>query len=245
MADNYLEKKMEDIRLGKTASTAPHRRQAPGAGRICFDFSPRRVLVTGGCNGIGETITDTYLRAGCKVAVFDTDSDKGFATARDKGIRFYPVDISDSEALTTAFANLLKAWRDIDIIVSNNTPDTALLLAQEWARHKRRYPIPSDYGGRLISILPVAHASDPETAPGSVQRALLAAEDLSRFGITSNILRLDSLSENPATESPYTKNAAISRIISKILLLSLPVSAFINGADIPAISGIGQSQPVE
>ncbi len=81
--------------MGKTGASAPRRRLTPGAGRICFDFPPRRVLVAGGCHGIGEAIVDAYLHAGCKVAVFDTDKDKGSAMARDKGIRFYPIDCSD------------------------------------------------------------------------------------------------------------------------------------------------------
>ncbi len=222
MADNYLEKKMEDLRLGKTASTAPHRRQAPGAGRICFDFPPRRVLVTGGCNGIGETITDTYLRAGCKVAVFDTDSDKGFATARDKGIRFYPVDISDKEALTAAFADLLKAWRDIDIIINGYSPDPALLLAQEWAQHKRHYPIPSDYGGRIINI------SSASIIPLLPQSLMIS---LSEFGITVNSIIPGRIHTSTPAEL--------------CLFLSLPVSAFINGADIPANGSARHARPSE
>lgn len=304
---------MEDLRMGKTGASAPRRRLAPGAGKICFDFPTRRVLVAGGCHGIGEAIVDAYLHAGCKVAVFDSDRDKGSAMARDKGIRFYPIDCSDhtpspsrplqphsalSSALSSAFANLLKAWRDIDIIIINAaspsvpiSPHTSLsipissysapfipLLPRLWAEHRHRYPIPTDYPGRFILLLPTEEERFPSTSEfdsssypaidypsasefdsssdptidspsasesgslsGSVQRALLAAKDLSSLGITANILRLAPEAANPAADiAPTkadidpTKNAAYSRIISRILLLSLPSASFISGIDIPA-----------
>ncbi len=288
---------MEDLRMGKTGASAPRRRLTPGAGRICFDFPPRRVLVAGGCHGIGEAIVDAYLHAGCKVAVFDTDKDKGSAMARDKGIRFYPIDCSDHTpspsrplqphsvpycALSSAFANLLKAWRDIDIIIINAaspsvpiSPHTPLsspispysapfssILPHLWAEHRHRYPIPTDYAGRFILLLPSEKEDSPSASEfdsssdptidspsasefgslsGSVQRALLAAKDLSSLGITANILRLVPEAANPAADiAPTkadidpTKNAAYSRIISRILLLSLPSASFISGIDIPA-----------
>lgn len=309
MADNYLEKKMEDLRMGKTGASAPRRRLTPGAGRICFDFPPRRVLVAGGCHGIGEAIVDAYLHAGCKVAVFDSDRDKGSAMARDKGIRFYPIDCSDHtpspsrpiqpypsqsrpikshlapsipipphSAPYSAFANLLKAWRDIDIIIvnaalSDSAPYSSSpispysapfcsILPHLWAEHRHRYPIPTDYPGRFILLLPTEEerfpsvsefdsSSDPTidspsasefgSLSGSVQQALLAAKDLSPLGITANILRLAPEAANPAADiAPTkadiapTKNAAYSRIISRILLLSLPSASFISGIDIPA-----------
>lgn len=255
MADNYLEKKMEDLRMGKNGTSAPRRRLSPGAGKICFDFPTRRVLVAGGCHGIGEAIIDAYLHAGCKVAVFDTDKDKGSAMARDKGIRFYPIDCSDalspsrpiqphsalSSALSSAFANLLKAWRNIDIIIINASspssplsPHTPLsipispnsapfssILPHLWAEHRHRYPIPTDYAGRFILLLP----SDEE--------ADIAISDLAPLGITTNILRLAPQSNLPDLADTPTKNAAYSRIISRILLLSLPSASFITGMDIP------------
>ena len=226
MADNYLEKRMEDLRLGKGGVSAPRRRMSPGAGRICFDFPPRRVLVAGGCHGIGEAIVDAYLHTGCKVAVFDTDSDKGSAMARDNGIRFYPLSPSDLApspycALSSAFANLLKAWRDIDIIIVNAASPFIPLLPRLWAEHRHRYPIPTDYPGRYILLLP----SDEE--------ADIAISDLAPLGITSNILRVAPQSNLPDLADTPTKKAAYSRIISRILLLSLPSASFITGLDIP------------
>ena len=262
MADNYLEKKMEDLRMGKTGTSAPRRRLSPGAGKICFDFPTRRVLVAGGCHGIGEAIVDAYLHTGCKVAVFDTDKDKGSAMARDKGIRFYPISPSDPtpspshpiqpypspshpiqphlapsspipphSAPYSAFANLLKAWRDIDIIIINAaSPSSPIspysapfssLLPHLWAEHRHRYPIPTDYAGRFILLLP----SDEE--------ADIAISDLAPLGITTNILRVAPQSNLPDLADTPTKNAAYSRIISRILLLSLPSASFITGMDIP------------
>lgn len=276
MADNYLEKKMEDLRLGKTATTsASRRRQMPGAGKLCFDFPPRRVLVTGGCNGIGKTIADAYLRAGCKVAVFDIDSDKGAAMARDKGIRFYHVDLSDSRALATAFTDLLIAWRDIDIIINNagisrflpleecgveqfdHILDVnlrpAYILAHMWAQHKRRYPIPSDYGGRIINIsstrrLQSERGTEAYTASKGALTSLTHAlmMSLSEHRITVNSISPGwihtgdpaELTDADREQHPSRRVGEPADITRLCLFLSLPSSDFINGADIPVDGGM-------
>lgn len=213
MADNYLEKKMEDLRMGKTGASAPRRRLSPGAGRICFDFPPRRVLVAGGCHGIGEAIVDAYLHAGCKVAVFDTDKDKGSAMARDKGIRYHNVDTTDCSELEKNMTGLLKAWRDIDIIVGCTSASECLShLADIWLSHKQRYPIPSDYGGRIIDIC----ESNSVPATDAIDSDVIAS--LNGLGINVNVIRSD------------TKKG--SEIASLCLLLSLPLAGGITTADI-------------
>ena len=73
--------------------------------------------------------------------------------ARDKGIRYHNVDTTDCSELEKNMTGLLKAWRDIDIIVGCTSASECLShLADIWLSHKQRYPIPSDYGGRIIDI---------------------------------------------------------------------------------------------
>ena len=120
MADNYLERKMEDYRSGKGA-TSKVKRMSSGAkpGGISVKFPPRRVFVTGGASGIGRAIVEAFRKADCRVAFCDIDSKAGAATAQATGAQFHPVDVRDVDALEACLARLLDAWGDIDVIVNN------------------------------------------------------------------------------------------------------------------------------
>ncbi len=120
MADNYLERKMEDYRSGKGTSSKV-KRVSSGAkpGEISVKFPPRRVFVTGGASGIGRAIVEAFRKADCRVAFCDIDSKAGTATAQATGAQFHPVDVRDVDALEACLARLLNAWGDIDVIVNN------------------------------------------------------------------------------------------------------------------------------
>ncbi len=120
MADNYLERKMEDYRSGKSGNTKI-KRVLSGAkpGEISMKFPSRRVFVTGGASGIGRAIVEAFRKADCRVAFCDIDSKAGAATAQATGAQFYPVDVRNVDALETCMARLLDSWGDIDVIVNN------------------------------------------------------------------------------------------------------------------------------
>lgn len=120
MADNYLERKMEDYRLGKSGGSNVKRVSATAKpGTVNVKFPPRRVFVTGGASGIGRAIVEVFRKAGCRVAFCDIDPKAGAATAQATGAQFHPVDVCDVEALEACLARLLDAWGDIDVVVNN------------------------------------------------------------------------------------------------------------------------------
>lgn len=120
MADNYLERKMEDYRSGKSATTKAQRASStPKPGTINVKFPPRRVFVTGGASGIGRAIVEAFRKANCRVAFCDIDAKAGAATAQATGAQFHPVDVRDVDALEACLERLLNAWGDIDVIVNN------------------------------------------------------------------------------------------------------------------------------
>lgn len=187
MADNYLERRMDDLRNGRLHKSTPSPRTAPGAG-LFGKYPPRRVVVTGGANGIGLEITRTFLRAGCKVAVIDIDAEAGLRLASGEGVRFCHADVADPAALEQALDSLFYAWRDVDIIVSNagifrQTPlesDTAeefdraldinlrpaYLMARWWAKWRRDLPYPNPYGGRMVLIGSTRHLQSESGTEG-------------------------------------------------------------------------------
>lgn len=120
MADNYLERKMEDYQNGKSSFTK--RRQTSDTakpGILNVKFPPRRVFVTGGASGIGRAIVEAFRKADCRVAFCDIDQKAGAATAQATGAQFHPVDVRNVETLETCMARLLELWGDIDVIVNN------------------------------------------------------------------------------------------------------------------------------
>lgn len=153
MADNYLERRMEDLkagRLGGTAAKGAARAKKPG---IEFPWQPRRVAIIGNISDATEHIARGYLKAGCKVAVFDTEKAEGDALAYKIGIRFCHVDYTTPQLLAPAFDQLLKAWRGVDIIVTTDfCIEAEETLKELLTGHHRQYPIPTDYTSRLIRI---------------------------------------------------------------------------------------------
>ncbi len=276
MADNYLEQKMEDMRSGKLrSSSSPTPSGAPRKGVLQIPFPPRRVLVTGGANGIGLAIARAYLNAGCKVAVFDIDKERGQQLAQNEGVRFYHVDLSDAKKIEESFLNLLHAWRDVDIIVNdagissfyplaegtlddfdriiNTNMRPIYILARLWAIHKKKFPIPSDYGGRMINISSTRHIqSETGTEGYSASKGAIASlthalmMSLSEFGITVNCIspgwihtgNPSELTEADHLQHPSRRVGSPEDIARTCIFLSLPGNDFINGADIVVDGGM-------
>ena len=94
MADNYLEKRMDDLRRGNRPGAYRPKLTPSGVvtGKLQVAFPPRRVLVTGGASGIGRAIVEAYCTAGCRVAFVDTDMEAGRSTASATGSRFIPLE---------------------------------------------------------------------------------------------------------------------------------------------------------
>lgn len=275
MADNYLERRMEDLRSGRLRNVAAPAASPARKGEIRVSFPARRVLVTGGAGGIGLAVTRAYVKAGCKVAVMDTDKEAGERLAHDEGVRFYNTDISDRDALENALDNLLTAWKDIDIVVSNagislfqplveSDPQTfdhiiatnlrpTYIIARVWARHRRRYPLPNSFGGRMITISSTRHMqSEPGTEGYSASKGGIVSlthslmMSLSEFGITVNCISPgwihtgdpSILTESDRNQHPSRRVGTPDDIARVCLFLSLPDNDFINGADIPVDGGM-------
>lgn len=276
MADNYLEQKMEDLRSGRLQNS--NRVAAAAATRkgcIRVPFPARRVLVTGGANGIGLAVAQAYLRAGCKVAIMDIDRGKGEKLAHDEGVRFYHIDLADRRALESALENLFSAWKDIDIVVSNAGISTfqsleesdpemfdrvidtnlrpAYIIARRWAQHRRKYPMPGSFGGRMITISSTRHLQSEKGTEGysaskggvaSLTHALMMS--LSEFGITVNCISPgwihtgdpEELTEADHLQHPSRRVGKPEDIARVCIFLSLPDNNFINGADIPVDGGM-------
>lgn len=93
MADNYLERKMDEYRSGKRAG-APRRLTPTGqkAGTVTFPIDRLEVFVTS-----PDTLLITaFANTGCHVSFCGEDRHEGMHIAERTGARFYPFPADDA-----------------------------------------------------------------------------------------------------------------------------------------------------
>ena len=126
MADNYIEKKMEDLRSG-AASRHQVRRSAVGSsasgaapGDLTLYFPEMRIFVAGNATTpLGVAIVRAMREVGCKVAFSGADADRGKAMAQELGTQFHPLSApgEGSAVLPPSVAYTVRHWRGIDDLI--------------------------------------------------------------------------------------------------------------------------------
>ncbi|MGL5269107.1 MAG: SDR family NAD(P)-dependent oxidoreductase [Selenomonadaceae bacterium] len=88
------------------------------------DYENKVVLVAGGANGIGREISQAFLAAGARVLVADIDPLAGgeFVAASKRQQRtagFFAIDLREATAIKTMFAEIVKEYERVDILINN------------------------------------------------------------------------------------------------------------------------------
>lgn len=81
----------------------------------------KRALITGGASGIGKATAMRFLEEGVKVAILDRD-ETACDQIQEELARLAAVivaDVSDSEAVKSAFSDLDDLWGGLDILINN------------------------------------------------------------------------------------------------------------------------------
>ncbi len=114
MADNYLEKKMEEHRM-RANGIKQIRRQSTAQSRpgtVTLKLARMRILVTDVIDEKDEAIISRLREAGCKVAFMCADNRLGRDLSQKTGSRFYP-----SSLLNNVCDDLRRQWGGIDMAV--------------------------------------------------------------------------------------------------------------------------------
>lgn len=92
-----------------------------------------KVLVTGGCSGIGRATSNRFLELGARVAVLDLS-----ATGAPEGARVQQVDLADREATAQAVDAAAETLGGLDVVVNNAgvsaVGDVTANDDEEWAK---------------------------------------------------------------------------------------------------------------
>jgi NAD(P)-dependent dehydrogenase (short-subunit alcohol dehydrogenase family) len=93
-------------------------------GAVYPSLKGRTVVVTGGASGIGEAIVAHFAAQGSKVGFIDIDRKAGETLAaklrrKRQKVHFVHADLTDTEALRGAIAEIRKAFGPVTILINN------------------------------------------------------------------------------------------------------------------------------
>ena len=147
MADNYLERKMEEYRSGKLSARVKTgvSRSLP-KGKIAVDFPPRTVILAAPAIGpVCRAVVKSFIDAGCRVALVSACHKEATELARSFGARFYPVagfsPASINSVLDSVVEDVTSHWNIPDTFISvfdgNNAEANNAFLTMDFRRFEQ------------------------------------------------------------------------------------------------------------
>lgn len=117
MADNYIEKKMEEHRLNSSAklNKAHHKPQGFTLGGLKINICLKHVAVAIRHKDLRDAIVNRLRSAGCLVSFCSDDVRAGNHLAQSSGARFYPY-FSTCDMLS----DLKRHWGNVDLLIVDN-----------------------------------------------------------------------------------------------------------------------------
>jgi NAD(P)-dependent dehydrogenase (short-subunit alcohol dehydrogenase family) len=131
-----------------------------------FDLTGRRVLVTGGAQGLGEGMARALGAAGAAVMIADVAKDLGEQTAAGMGARFVALDVTDDAAWEAAVAQTVDELGGLDVVVNNAGLEVTQLLVDTDPDDVRRL-LEVNLIGTMLGIKHAFRAMRPGGAAGA------------------------------------------------------------------------------
>lgn len=129
MADNYLEKKMEEHRR-RMASAPRHSSKNQSVASPPVKFPCSRVFIALADIELTEAVVEIFRKADAKTAFIHPDSRHFNSFAQSTGARYYPFS---KEKLSQSFDDALCRWEGMDMIITDssdvpNYPDVKKII---------------------------------------------------------------------------------------------------------------------
>lgn len=206
-----------------------------------FNLRERRVIVTGGGQGIGRAIAGALANSGASIAILDRDGALAEAAAAELGSDCLgiAVDVADLQASHIAINQLIAGWGRLDILVNNaavlSTVPFQQLEMAEWDR-VMAVNLRGVYGtcravvgvmtsqayGRIINIASVAakrgggllgSAAYATSKAGLIGLTKALARELAPHGVTVNAICPGPVQSPMTDEMPAAQRARVLGIV--------------------------------
>lgn len=166
----------------------------------------RVAIITGGARGIGKKISQTFLKEGASVYIFDVNQEEGARTvgelqpAYDGKVIFFKVDITDEKNVEQSIEKIIEAEGRIDILVNNAgiTRDNLILRMslEDWkkvidinltgaficSKHTVKYMV-KNRSGKIINISSIVGVH------GNAGQSNYSASKAGIIGLTKTLAR--------------------------------------------------------
>jgi 3-oxoacyl-[acyl-carrier protein] reductase len=163
-------------------------------------------IITGGARGIGKKISQTFLKEGASVYIFDVNEEEGARTvgelqpAYDGKVNFFKVDITDEKNVEQSIEKIIEAEGRIDILVNNAgiTRDNLILRMslEDWkkvidinltgaficSKHTVKYMV-KNRSGKIINISSIVGVH------GNAGQSNYSASKAGIIGLTKTLAR--------------------------------------------------------
>ena len=131
-----------------------------------FDLTGRRVLVTGGAQGLGEGMGRALAAAGAAVMLADVQKDVGERAAAELGAGFVTLDVTDDAQWETAVAHTIDQLGGLDVVINNAGIEVTQLLVDTEPDDIRRM-LEVNLLGTMLGIKHAFRAMRPGGAAGA------------------------------------------------------------------------------
>ena len=85
-----------------------------------MEFKSKRVVVTGGCSGIGENIALSFQKKGARVIILDINKNKGiYLDNQYENITFYELDLKNYDQCKAVIKQIQNTYKGVDILINN------------------------------------------------------------------------------------------------------------------------------